>query len=297
LFLVIIKKRIQSAAPLIQATEKAFPLIQNNIAMRKKSIALVLSVFSYALLFYGCGSSKPGGGVSLFTLEQDKELGLQVKKEIESNPSEFPILPEASNREAYKIINDMTREILNSGNVVHRNTFAWEVKIIKDDNTLNAFCTPGGYIYVYTGLIKFLDKEDELAGVMGHEIAHADQRHSTRQMSKMYGLSVLLSALAGNQEQLAQITAGLIGLKFSRSHETEADKYSVHYLSNTHFNCAGAAGFFEKMQGHPTPPQFLSTHPNPSNRVEKIKEEARGKGCKMTNSTDQNRYQKLKSLL
>jgi len=255
-------------------------------------------VVAVMVSLWSCKGSQPGGGFNLFTVQQDKDLGLQVKQQIESDRQQFPILPESSNREAYQIIRSMTNEILNSGRLAHRNDFAWEVKIINDDKTLNAFCTPGGYIYVYTGLIKFLDKEDELAGVMGHEIAHADQRHSTRQMTKMYGISTLISAVAGNREQLAQITAGLINLKFSRGHETEADNYSVHYLGGTRFNCAGAAGFFEKMQGQGgAPPEFLSTHPNPGNRVQNIKAKAAEKGCRTANATNQTRYQRLKSLL
>ena len=67
-----------------------------------------------------------------------------------------------------------------------------DLRIIHDDSTLNAFCTPGGYIYIYTGILKFLDSEDEFAGVLGHEIAHADLRHSTRQMTKQYGVQILL---------------------------------------------------------------------------------------------------------
>ncbi len=267
--------------------------------MKKNFVLIIITIFSLTIFNSSCSkkTAKPGGGFNLFSVKQDAELGLQVKNEIESNPNDFPILNESRNKEAYQIIRAMTSEILNSGKVHHRNQFAWEVKIIDDDKTLNAFCTPGGYIYVYTGLIKFLDKEDELAGVMGHEIAHADQRHSTRQMTKMYGISVLLSALAGNQQQLAQITAGLINLKFSRGHETEADTYSVHYLGGTSYNCAGAAGFFEKMLGQPTPPQFLSTHPNPENRVENIKAKAKEKGCKISNKANQTRYNRLKSLL
>ncbi len=266
--------------------------------MKKYSFLSIIAFIVISMSFQGCkGMAKPGGGFNLFSVQQDAQLGLQVKNEIESDRTQFPILDESRNKEAYRIIRDMTNEILNSGKIVHRNEFAWEVKIIDDDQTLNAFCTPGGYIYVYTGLIKFLEKEDELAGVMGHEIAHADQRHSTRQMTKMYGISVLASALAGNKETLAQITAGLIGLKFSRTHETEADLYSVRYLGGTRFNCAGAAGFFEKMLGQQTPPQFLSTHPNPDNRVATIKAKAQEDGCKMSNTSDQSRYQRLKSLL
>lgn len=269
--------------------------------MKKKSFAILLVAFVSFSFFTGCKTTtKPGGGFNLFSVAQDAELGLQVKQEIESDANQFPILKESSNKEAYQIIRAITNEILNSGKVHHRNDFAWEVKIIDDDETLNAFCTPGGYIYVYTGLIKYLDKEDQLAGVMGHEIAHADQRHSTRQMTKMYGISVLVSAVAGNKETLAQITAGLINLKFSRGHETEADNYSVEYLGGTKYNCAGAAGFFEKISAAGSggaPPEFMSTHPNPTNRVENIKARAAGKGCKMTDVSNQTRYQRLKSIL
>lgn len=268
--------------------------------MNKKSYAIIFVAFMSFSLFTGCKqTSKPGGGFNLFSKQQDAELGLQVRNEIESDATQFPILNEATNKEAYQIIRAITNEILNSGKVYHRNDFAWEVKIIDDDQTLNAFCTPGGYIYVYTGLIKFLDKEDELAGVMGHEIAHADQRHSTRQMTKMYGVSTLVAILAGDKENLAQITAGLINLKFSRGHETEADNYSVEYLGGTKYNCAGAAGFFEKITaaGGGTPPEFLSTHPSPDNRVANIKAKASGKGCKMTDVSNQSRYQRLKSIL
>jgi predicted Zn-dependent protease len=175
--------------------------------------------------------------------------------------------------------------------------FAWQVKIIKDDKTLNAFCTPGGYIYVYTGLIKFLDTEDELAGVMAHEIAHAANRHSTRQMTKMLGLKVLSDALTGNRKAFGEVFSAVVGLKFSRTHETEADNFSVTYLCGTGWNAAGAAGFFQKIQSKGgTPPQFLSTHPSPKNRIEKIGLKAKQLNCKGT-AKNQSEYAQKKALL
>ena len=99
-------------------------------------------------------------------VSEDAKLGQQVSSEIESKPSQYPILPESGNQEVYAYVRGITNKILNSGAVVHRKDFPWQVKIINDSKTLNAFCTPGGYIYVYTGLIKYLDSEDQLAGVM-----------------------------------------------------------------------------------------------------------------------------------
>jgi len=132
-------------------------MYKNRFIMKRNSIIKFAMVLSFFIVFAGCKGSKPGGGFNLFSVQQDAELGLQVKQQIEGDPAQFPILKEANNKEAYQIIRALTNEILNSGKVYHKNAFAWEVKIIDDDETLNAFCTPGGYIYVYTGLIKFLD--------------------------------------------------------------------------------------------------------------------------------------------
>jgi predicted Zn-dependent protease len=223
------------------------------------------------------------GKVNVFSLEDDRQLGAQVDAEIRANPSEYPILPETQYPEAYSHINRITQNILNSGAVKHREDFVWKVAIIRDDATLNAFCTPGGYIYFYTGIIKFLESEDQLAGVMGHEIAHADKRHSTTQMTKTYGVATLLSVLTGgNAGLLGEIAVGLIGLQFSRSDETEADNSSVEYLCGTEYDARGAARFFEKLieegQGGGLP-QFLSTHPNPDNRVVNIFEQWSNRNC------------------
>jgi predicted Zn-dependent protease len=194
--------------------------------------------------------------------------------EIEKNSTEYPLLDSVKYPAAYAHINRITKTILDSGGVYLKNDFEWKVKIINKD-VLNAFCTPGGYIYVYTGLIKFLDNETQLAGVMGHEIAHADKRHSANQMVKNYGVSALVSILSGGGQPgaLSSLASQLIGLSFSRADETEADKFSVKYLNGTSYDSRGAKYFFEKLiaagQTGGTP-AFLSTHPNPETRVADI---------------------------
>ena len=246
---------------------------------------IIPSVLAVALLA-SCGLGKggndePDAGFTVFPVEKDIELGAQVAQEIESNPAEYPILDSASNVEAYKYIYAIRDKVLATGKVEHKDDFAWQVRIIKDDETLNAFCTPGGYIYFYTGIIKYLNNESELAGVMGHEMAHADLRHSIRSMQKTMGVQILLSAVLGDESALAQITSGLIGLKFSRAHETEADRKSVAYLCETDWPADGGAGFFEKIaaSGSQTPPEFMSTHPSPDNRIENYHSWATELGC------------------
>lgn len=249
----------------------------------KKVIAPLL-----LLMFVGFGCDQNGNFV-LFSVQDDIKLGQQVKEKIENDPN-YHILYAEDFPELYKYLYNIRDNILNSGEIAYRNEFPWEVHVIKDDNTLNAFATPGGYIYIYTGLIKYLDKPDALAGVLAHEMAHADERHTIRSLQKMYGVDLLLSVALGNDPSTlaqvsAQIAGTLAGLSFSRQFEEEADAHSVEYLSHTQYACNGAALFFIKMdeQGNSEqPPEFLSTHPNPGNRIEAINEKAASIGCDTT---------------
>jgi beta-barrel assembly-enhancing protease len=153
------------------------------------------------------------GKINLLTLEDERQLGEQAKAEIAANPQEFPILPKAANPQAYAFIEGIARDILNSGQVENRDNFQWEVYIIKRDDVLNAFCTPGGKIYFYTGLMKFLDNSSAVAGVMGHEIAHADRRHSGKQLSTQMGLSIILQIVSGaTGPEIGQMVGLLAGL-------------------------------------------------------------------------------------
>ena len=265
----------------------------------KKILYLVL----VSALFLACGNTKDGkeklpkGGFNLFTVDQDIALGAQVAHQIDSLSTQYPVLDSASNVEAYAFLYNLRDRIIATGKVKYAKEFKWQLRIIKDDSTLNAFCTPGGYIYVYTGIIKYLDTEDELAGVMGHEMAHADLRHSTRQMTKTFGLQLLVEAALGEYAALKQITSGLVGLKFSRAHETEADQMSVHYLCGTEYDADGGAGFFEKIEasGGGRTPEFMSTHPSPANRIDNYHRWAKEQGCPPGKVHDE-RYANFKRL-
>jgi len=252
---------------------------------------ILFLAFTFFIL-YSCG------GVNIFTVEDDIALGQQLRDELLSS-GDYKILPREQHAEAYEYLDGIRDRILNSGKVEHRGDFAWEVYIVEDDSVLNAFCTPGGYIFIFTGLIRYLDSEDQLAGVLGHEIAHADKRHSTQQMTKAYGLRLLIEIIVGeNQNALTDIAEGLIGLGFSRSHEEDADEMSVEYLCATDYNADGSSVFFEKLvndhkaEGTVT---FLSTHPDPGNRVQKIRDKENELGCG-DGKTYASEYEKFKAL-
>lgn len=227
--------------------------------------------------------------VFLFPISEDIKLGKELRQEIFANPQEYPLLDSVQYASAYTYIRDLKDKVLATGEIDFKDDFAWEVYIIEDDNVLNAFAAPGGYLYFYTGLIKFLDEEDDLMGVMGHEIAHADKRHSVQQLQRQYGIQLLLQiALGSEPAATSEILGGLAGnlgvLKFSRDAETEADLESVEYLAKTEYRCDGAATFFKKLSaaGGTSGPVFLSTHPSPDDRVINIANKAIELGCDTT---------------
>lgn len=246
-------------------------------------------------------SCKKDEGINLFTLEQDVEFGMAMNNEIMAKPEEFPILSEVEYPEAYRHIRRIRDSILKSPDLKYKEEFAWEVKIIQNDTVLNAFAVPGGYMYFYTGIIRFLDSEDQFTGVMAHEMAHVDKRHSTRMLTKQYGLAFMIDVLLGKEQngyvQIASSLAqGLAGLSFSREHEYQADEFSVKYMYPTAYDARGVKGFFDKMEDSPQPPAFLSTHPSPEDRAEKILQVWQGLGGKEGQSFD-NSYQQFKNSL
>lgn len=247
-----------------------------------KKLILFVAV-SFVLAACGVVNEKnKGKGFNLFSVQDEIALGAQVAAEIDADRVQFPLLDSIQYPEVYQYVYKVRDKILNTGLIDFKDDFGWRLRVIHDDSTMNAFCTPGGYIYIYTGILKFLDTEAEFAGVMGHEIAHADMRHSTRTMTKMFGIQMMLDVVAGDRAAIQQVTGALIGLKFSRSHETEADEKSVDYLCPTDYIASGGAGFFRKIEamGGGRVPEFMSTHPDPGNRIENFENNALVKGCK-----------------
>lgn len=238
----------------------------------KKYLLVLLLTAMPAVMFVSCED-----GINIFTDADDVQLGLEVSNEISSNPAEYPIYTADKSLKNY-IVNNIFNEILASPAVAKKNVYSYKLEIVDNDSVLNAFALPGGPVYVYTGLLKYLDSEAALAGVLGHEIAHAERRHATQRMTQYYGVSVLFSLILGEKpSQLAEIAANLfVGVAFlanSRSNEDESDEYSVKYLKDTRFYPGGVKFFFEKLQadglagGGSGLETFLSTHPDPVDRI------------------------------
>ena len=155
----------------------------------------------------------------------------------------------------------------------------WEVNVI-DAKTINAFCMPGGKIAFFSGIIKTLDlSDDEIAMVMGHEIAHALREHARERMAKStianYGSQIIGGLLFGQTGQyLGQQAGGLLTLKFSRDDETEADLVGMELAARAGYDPRSGITLWEKMSkaAHGAPPAWLSTHPSSKSRIKKIQD-------------------------
>ncbi len=177
--------------------------------------------------------------------------------------------------ETYMMQNGYEDEIAN---------YAWEFNLVQDQS-MNAFCMPGGKVVFFEGILPVCQTETGIAVVMGHEVAHAVAKHSKERMSQQMLLSygsaitdVLLSQKSEITRTSMQVLYGLgaqygVILPYSRNHEAEADRLGLIFMAMAGYDPSEAVGFWERMSAGETVavPEFLSTHPANDKRIENIK--------------------------
>lgn len=231
---------------------------------------ILLSTLTALALSTSCASGKGAGRLvadAVLPPSQENELGKQMSVEVEQelkvldNPAITAWVKRIGTNIAKAARNDIPKGI--------QLTF----KVIDDDATVNAFAMPGGYIYIYTGLLKTAENEAEIAAVMGHEIAHVTRRHIAKRLTAQYGLSAIASvALGENPGLLGELVGGVVAngylLKHSRDAERDSDQYGMKYIVAANYSPLGYASFFTKLAAAPSPPAIISSHPNPKERVQ-----------------------------
>lgn len=260
---------------------------------RNATLAVVLAT----LLAAGCGSSGGAGDFNLISVQEEWQLGNQLAQDIAKQVR----LNNDPTVNAY--VRDMGQKLVaQAAPPFHQ--LPWNFHVVDDDN-INAFAIPGGHVYVNTGLIKNANTASELAGVMAHEISHVLARHSTEQLSRQYGLSVIAGAVLGqNPGQLSQIAAQIVAggalARFSRDAEREADNVGIQLMASAGYNPNGMASMFEillaQQKGQPSRvEQFFSTHPLTEDRVR----DARSRAAQLGNRgiIDEPAYQDVRRRL
>jgi len=173
-----------------------------------------------------------------------------------------------------------------AGSDAARSEYQYAFHVLRDPRTVNAFALPGGQIFITAGLLKHLQDEAELAGVLGHETGHVVGRHAAEHLAKQQFTTILVGAAGvaasddrGDGQRAAAVAAmvgSLVNMRFSRKDESEADSFGVKYMSQAGYDPRAMADVMRilKEAGGPSrAPEFLSTHPDPGNREQAIEAE------------------------
>jgi predicted Zn-dependent protease len=210
--------------------------------------------------------------LSLVSESQEIQMGQQASKEVAQSIG----LYNDSKVQAY--VADLGKRMAANS---ERPNLPWEFHVV-DDAAVNAFALPGGFIYVTRGLMASINNEAELATVLGHEIGHVTYRHSVQQISKAQlaqlglGIGSILSSDIARFGQLASAGLGILFLKYGRDAENQADQAGFRYALDQNYDVREMTDVFETLNrvggagGGGKLPEWLSTHPNPENRIERI---------------------------
>ena len=235
------------------------------------------SLFSY----FSSRQDNPVTGETQYidiTPEQEIALGLEAAPQM---AAEFGGLDENAQDQA--LVDEVGNRIVQSSPAANT-PYEYDFHLLDDDQTINAFALPGGQIFITRALYDKLTREGELAGVLGHEIAHVVARHSAEHIAKakltegLTGAAVIAAydpenPSSASRAQIALLIGQLITLRYGREDELESDYLGVCFINDAGYDPNELVGVMEILASAQTgnrPPEFFSTHPNPENRVQRI---------------------------
>ncbi len=219
------------------------------------------------------GERGTGSGINFYSMEQEQALGRQLSQEVEAN---CKLLEDKAIND---YINTLGQRLVRYSDA----TVPFTIKVL-DDDQVNAFALPGGFLYVTTGLILAAETEAELAGVMSHEIAHVAARHGTKGATRtqIWNLASLPLVFVGGPvgmavRQVSQIAMPMTMMKFSRGFEREADTLGLEYEYAAGYDPEAFVDFFERVNTDRKKPNFMarafSTHPMNQDRIQRAQKE------------------------
>lgn len=208
------------------------------------------------------------------TPDQEIALGLQAAPEMMAqHGGQHP------DQELQALVDRVGFALVESS-IVQQTPYQYDFHLLADPNTVNAFALPGGQTFITYALLSRLQNEDQLAGIMGHEIAHVVARHGAQRMAQgelTQGIlgAVLMGTGSQSSAQVAAMIGQMINMKYGRDDEIESDRLGICFMVDAGYDpneMAGVMKILQEASGGQSQPEFFSTHPNPVNRIEKIQE-------------------------
>lgn len=243
-------------------------------------IALVMGLFALIGYFTKTQVNPVTGEKQRVNLTPEQEVAMGIQSAPQMAAEFGGLYQDEQVQQAVKQVGQKLVNATEAG----RSPYKFDFHVLADTRTVNAFALPGGQIFITAALLDRLKTEDQLAGVLGHEIAHVVGRHSAEQMAStelMQGLAgaatiALSEPGSGNSSAyIAQYIANMVNMKYGRDDELESDDYGVKYMIQAGYNpeeMIEVMRILDAASGGRAPAEFASTHPSPANRIEKIRE-------------------------
>ena len=215
---------------------------------------------------------------------ETQHVSITAEQEIALGVNSFPAMIEQygglhPDAEAQQFVKGVGQRIIQNSDA-KQTPYQYDFHLLYDPNVVNAFALPGGQVFITQALFNQLETEDQLAGIFGHEVGHVVARHGAERIAKQeltQGLTGAAVIASGdyNTAQAAQMIAGMVNMKYGRDQELESDDLGVRFMLQAGYDpeaLVGVMEILEKASGGQRQPEFMSTHPSPENRVQKIRE-------------------------
>lgn len=244
-------------------------------------IAVIVALVSIAS-YYSSSSRNPVTGevqhIGNITPAQEVQMGLQAVPEMVRQ-----FQGESDDARASELVRQVGTELVRESDA-SRSDYRFQFHLLADRQTINAFALPGGQVFITEALLGRLETRGQLAGVLGHEIGHVLARHGAERMAKQQLTQGLVGAAvhgadgSGNTAQIAQMVGGMINMKYGREDELQSDELGLRFMTQSGYDpraMIGVMKILEKASGGSRQPEFMSTHPNPGNRIGAIEQHLR----------------------
>lgn len=236
---------------------------------------ILFSLFKY----YSQRQTNPyTGKKQSIALSTEEEIAIGLRSAPQMAQQHGGLYPDQA---AQDLVDRVGQKLVNTS-VAGETPYKYDFHLLRDPQAINAFALPGGQIFITYALFSKLENEDQLAGVLGHEIGHVIGRHSAERMANQGLTQGILSGVmvggGGDSGQMAAMIANVVNMKYGRGDELESDELGVKFMIDAGYQPEEMIGVMQILKAAAGPnrvPEFQSTHPDPENRIEMIKEAIR----------------------
>ncbi|MBK9103600.1 MAG: M48 family metalloprotease [Saprospiraceae bacterium] len=239
-------------------------------------LALVIAGFTICKYYSNSQFNEVTGETQHVSITPEQEIALGLNSYPAMIEQYGGLHPDA---DAQKFVKEVGQRIVQNSDA-RQTPYQYDFHLLNDPQVINAFALPGGQVFITQALFNKLDSEDQLAGIFGHEIGHVVARHGAERIAKeelTQGLTGAAVVASGdyNTAQAAQMIAGLVNMSYGRDQELASDDLGVRFMVQANYNPEAlieVMKILEDASGGQRQPEFMSTHPSPENRVQKIRD-------------------------